>query len=599
MGRTNLPPGEKLSNAEKCRRYKEKKKAANLQKFKEDNRAAVKKHRSKMSQEDKELYRQKDNQHKRESRKRKKVGKEQTVIEYRTNAAMGKAKAKVDRALPENPLRAKAVLEASLASINKQIGPIETEIITPPHRKHGLSESTINQVTKFYYRQDISMEFPGHKDYVRVKQTDGSFKKMTKHVLVMTVRECFAQFQLDHPDVELNVSKFYSLRPPNVLLRHKMPQNVCTCIYHENINYLIAGLHKHNPDFPVDHSALIRAITCQAENVMNEKCQFGECGVCNSLNTLENLFNMIGSDSTLLQSWFIKYYRWEKQSTEGVDRIRKVEKYNSLRNVLELLHEDLPYFKIHRFVKRNQDDRFNQLHGRMDSNSLLLQFDFSENAEIVEQDEIQSAHWWHLQVSLFTACAWVNREKNCFAVVTDYKNHDKYLSLLCVLRVLNQLLSKYPDVKNLNLFSDGAAQHFKQCFFLTGVTELNSLLGLDKDSLKITYDLFATSHGKGAVDGIGGTVKRQVRSQIMSRKETVSRAEDFATVAQKVCPNISVMYISKEEVMNSKTVFDEIFDGCKTLPGTRRAHHFAVADRFEMIYKSYAFSEQEKKFRFK
>ena len=56
---------------------------------------------------------------------------------------------------------------------------------------------------------------------------------------------------------------------------------------------------------------------------------------------------------------------------------------------------------------------------------MLLQFDFSENAEITEQDEVQTAHWWHLQVTLFTAVAWVAGEKNCFAIISDSSDHDK------------------------------------------------------------------------------------------------------------------------------------------------------------------------------
>ena len=52
----------------------------------------------------------------------------------------------------------------------------------------------------------------------------------------------------------------------------------------------------------------------------------------------------------------------------------------------------------HRLVKVKQDKTFNSLHSMRDLGHLLLQFDFSENAELVEQDEVQSAHWWHLQV---------------------------------------------------------------------------------------------------------------------------------------------------------------------------------------------------------
>ena len=53
-------------------------------------------------------------------------------------------------------------------------------------------------------------------------------------------------------------------------------------------------------------------------------------------------------------------------------------------------------------VKQHQEVEFNRLRTCNLDTNLLLQFDFSENAEIQEQDEVQSAHWWHLQEVMFT-----------------------------------------------------------------------------------------------------------------------------------------------------------------------------------------------------
>ena len=38
-----------------------------------------------------------------------------------------------------------------------------------------------------------------------------------------------------------------------------------------------------------------------------------------------------------------------------------------------------------------------------DGKTILLQVDFSENASLLMQNEIQSAHWNHSQATLFTA----------------------------------------------------------------------------------------------------------------------------------------------------------------------------------------------------
>ena len=125
----------------------------------------------------------------------------------------------------------------------------------------------------------------------------------------------------------------------------------------------------------------------------------------------------------------------------------------------------------------------------------------------------------------------------------------------------------------MNLFSDGAAQHFKQSFFFNAVTRLPKLLGVEH--LKIIYDFFATSHGKGAVDGIGGTAKRGgnnffvpfflfylippslppgVMTKVLARKAIVKTA----ITGSAACPGIKFIYIGKAEVDSMIKALDEL-----------------------------------------
>ena len=101
-----------------------------------------------------------------------------------------------------------------------------------------------------------------------------------------------------------------------------------------------------------------------------------------------------------------------------------------------------------------------------------------------------------------TACAWVCGEANSFGVVSDYQSHDKYFTLAALIKILSHLLVKYPEGRNIEFYSDGAAQNFKQRFFLKAVSMIGGILGL-YNSFKFLYNFFATSHGKGSVDGIG------------------------------------------------------------------------------------------------
>ena len=57
----------------------------------------------------------------------------------------------------------------------------------------------------------------------------------------------------------------------------------------------------------------------------------------------------------------------------------------------------------------------------------------------------------------------------------------------------------------LNIFSDGPSSKFKQKYLFS-----NLYLWEEEHDLKINWNFFATSHGKGIVDGVGGTVKREL-----------------------------------------------------------------------------------------
>lgn len=64
---------------------------------------------------------------------------------------------------------------------------------------------------------------------------------------------------------------------------------------------------------------------------------------------------------------------------------------------------------------------------------------------------------------------------------------------------------------------------------------------------RISWHYFATSHGKGAVDGVGGTVKRTVWSAVSTRKvQSVTSAKSFADAAQQFCQSTSITRITRK-----------------------------------------------------
>ena len=104
-----------------------------------------------------------------------------------------------------------------------------------PSPGHQLSEQTLNRVTEFYQRDDISRQAPRRKDATSVQMADGTKTKLQTRDLTSSIKETHAMFQDEYPDAKVGESKFAELRPQHVLLSNKLPHNVCLCKSHENL----------------------------------------------------------------------------------------------------------------------------------------------------------------------------------------------------------------------------------------------------------------------------------------------------------------------------------------------------------------------------
>ncbi|KAG8276352.1 hypothetical protein J6590_067667 [Homalodisca vitripennis] len=89
----------------------------------------------------------------------------------------------------------------------------------------------------------------------------------------------------------------------------------------------------------------------------------------------------------------------------------------------------------------------------------------------------------------------------------------------------------------------------------------------------MNWNFFASSHGKGAVDGIGGMVKRIVWRAVKGRKAFVNIPEDFYRVALEKCKEIHLL--TSKSLMLKVDIKNEEYDATKL--STRRRLHYEDA----------------------
>jgi len=94
----------------------------------------------------------------------------------------------------------------------------------------------------------------------------------------------------------------------------------------------------------------------------------------------------------------------------------------------------------------------------------------------------------------------------------------------------------------------------------------------------LSWHFFATSHGKGVVDGIGGIVKR----------------EDFIKIAQKKTKKIILIEIMRTDIDSSKTKLENLFQTAKAIPETLKMHSVKVVDENQLEFRYYSTCSEKK-----
>ncbi|CAF3317809.1 unnamed protein product [Rotaria sp. Silwood2] len=564
----------KLTAAQKQKRYRDKLKQNGLHNAtKAKNRARMKIARSKLSDFQREQYRKRDAAAHRSARATKKL---QSNASFNSKQSLGKAVKKVIKYLPQDPSKKKLVIQTIAESIG--LLPQSVRKRTSRQLPYKLKEDVI----KFYCRDDISYQMPGKRDTIVVWQ-NGTKSTHQKRILLYNLREAHQLFLSEHTGnsfyvyarfisnnpfflgEDISSTSFSELRPKYVLIKSLMTHRVCVCAYHENVNLLLNVLQKHvKGGVCSDLKTFTSSLVCDE---FNEVCMSSNCKTCSKYFKTKVQEKVI--DTTLK----IKWLQW----TNINGRAEKQEFEGTVETCVEHLSNLIEQYLLHVFIKRTQSYLFEQMKQRTDDRKVLLQVDYAENFVMDHQDAIQLAHWSTRTLSIFTAHAWCGASNFSFALVSDNVTHDKYCIHVCLNYIISELKQYLPNLEEITFFSDGAASQFKQRYLFQNLTRM-----MMEHDLKLSWNFFATSHGKGVVDAIGGIVKRMVWQEIMTKKQLCRTATDFVHIANKKTSTIIVHEISQTEIDASKQKLQPLFATTKSVKNTQKLHN-VVPIRLDVI----------------
>ncbi|CAF3259812.1 unnamed protein product [Rotaria sp. Silwood2] len=489
---------------------------------------------------------------------------------FKSRQSFGKALKKVNSSLPKCDLKKKVIIQ----HIAQSVGLVPKS--THKRTTLQLADKLKNDVHNFYLRDDVSYQLPGKKDTVVVQEDDGSKVTYQKRILFNNLRENYELFKEENKNVLLSRTSFAELRPPFVVPKAALAHRNCLCLYHENICLLLKSIDKYvDGKFCSSLQIFTDSLVCSTNN---EECMFSSCSLCEDFFTEKVEENVSDGNAKITWSqWINENGRAEKKDFSG-----------SVDEAVLLLKSKVEYFLFHVYIKREQSKCFEKLKEEASDEKIVLQVDFAENFNMKEQDEIQKAHWNSKPLSIFTAYVWSKNENFAFALPSSDITHDKFVVDAALEIILNHIVTILPNIKVVDCFSDGAASQFKQRFHFRNLVQI-----ANEHNIDLSWHFFATSHGKGVVDGIGGTVKRLVWSAILAG-EVCRSAEDFIKIAKKKTKKVILIEITKNNIDTSKNKLESIFKTAKSIPETLKMHSVKVVDNNTLEFRYYSSCFQKK-----
>ncbi|XP_055544482.1 uncharacterized protein LOC129729721 [Wyeomyia smithii] len=387
------------------------------------------------------------------------------------------------------------------------------------------------------------------RDFVTIENDNGDKVKQTKVYLTMFLNEAYGIFVEENPDKTISFSKFCELRPKNVLQLRDTPSEQCQT--HENFRLALYSL----------------GITYNKEFWSNTLCNSEVDSVCWSL-MCPDCSNGTKITHLKQKTDLVNRGVWTKISSKRIQRVKELVPVHKIETELRLMWDQ---FVNHVRVKRMQYAHFQT--DQLAQGVRIINIDFAMNLAAEGQEEIRSTLWSRASVVLFTVAIQYNQEIKFLILVSDYKAKDKN----AIFAYLGYILSYLGDVENPEIreviWSDGPSSEFKnQCM-------CTALKYFAKKYLKMfEWKYFATSHGKGLCDAVGGKAKMVVREKTLVRGfriDAVNNAADFVRICQNNLPGIRTVEIKPSEIiaLNSRK---NLWESSSPVKGIKSAYHLCA-----------------------
>ena len=342
--------------------------------------------------------------------------------------------------------------------------------------------------------------------------------------------------------------------------------SVCVCAIHENVKLLIDGSSikslTANTLYPIQtyHDCLKRMI-CDDTST---NCYFGTCPDCPGATSLIDELERIFESNFIEQ---ITYRQWT-----NVDRTTLTVTVSPVDEYLEKLKTGLEKLLFHSFLVKKQNDFISSKKMEMTENECIVICDFSENYAFVVQNSVQGVHWNNSQATVHPFAIYYKDndkvEMKSFVIISDCLHHDTIAVHVFQRHLVDFLKENFKKINKIIYFSDGASAQYKNKKKFINLTHHRQDFGLVAE-----WHFFPTSHGKGACDGLGGTLKRlAARTSLQRINNPIQTPRELFEWAVTALPKMSLKFVEKKEYIEEEKKLEARFKKALTVKGTLSYH---------------------------
>lgn len=266
---------------------------------------------------------------------------------------------------------------------------------------------------------------------------------------------------------------------------------------------------------------------------------------------------------------------------------RHLLKIRSLKALCANIEDLLP----HDFIAIEQANFIRSVKESLQNNEFLAICDFAENYAFIIQNAAPGFHWNNNQATIFPVVIYfkINNEitHKSLVVISECNIHDA-IAVRVYLKIITDFIKELnSNAAKIFYFSNGAPQQFKNFKNFVNIFYHKEDFGIDAE-----WHFFATAHGKGPCDGVGGTVKRMAARASLQRAldaqiTTVHDLYEWAIEPNNL-KNVVVKYSSEKDYSEAKEKLDVRYTRAKTIAGTQKLHCIIPKDDGSLLVKNYS-----------